>query len=109
MDHPLINQDCPQDRPPAIYELNVLGEAADEVSARLHEQTSHRPDMLSALVQLAQTDLNKSFWNVLLNPVPVWWSHLAALVLTLMTIYFWEIRFDTTTCFCNTGKIPPIQ
>ena len=51
----------PPEPHPAIYKLSVLVEVADNVSARLHAQAHHQPDMPEMLIHLVQTELKESF------------------------------------------------
>ena len=89
---PLINISLgPLERHPAVHELVVFVDAAEEVSARLRAQSHHQPDMLAALIHLVQTEFNESFRKVFFSPLPVHWPHFSPLIRTLTTGHFWAI------------------
>ena len=78
----------PKEPHPAVYKLSVLVEAEDEISARLHVQTHHQPDMPVNLIHLVQTELNKSYWKVFMSVLPVRWPLLVNLSQTLTNGHF---------------------
>ena len=79
---------------PTVFELATLLEAANEVNSRLRAQTGSQQDMPAALVRLIQTEFNESFRQVFISHLPVRWTHLTPLIITLTTGHF---RPDTVT------------
>ena len=69
-----------QERQPAVFELAMLREAADEVNSRLQAQVAVQQDMPAALVQLVQTEFNKRFRQVFTRHLPVRWPHVTPLI-----------------------------
>ena len=65
----------PQECHLAVFKLTTLIEAADEVNSRLRAQAAMQQNIPDALVQLVQTDLNKSFRQVFTSHLPVRWPY----------------------------------
>ena len=51
----------PQERHPAVFGIATLLAVAEEVNSRLRAQAAVQQDMPPALVQIIQTEFNKSF------------------------------------------------
>ena len=97
----------PPELHPAVHELSVLVEAAEEVSTRICAQSQHQPGMPAALICLVHTEFNESFRQVFMIPLPVRWPHFAPLVRTLTTGHFRANSVSMTGGFKDHTPPPP--
>ena len=78
----------PQERHPALFELETLLESAEELNSCLWEQAAVQQDMPAAFVRLVQTKFKESFHQFFTIRLPVLCPHFTPLIRTLTTGHF---------------------
>ena len=97
----------PQYHHPSVYDIYVIVDAADEVSAFLCSKAAYYPYMLLVLIWPMKTYFNESFWKVFLRPHPIRCPHLLPLVQTLTMVHFRSSSVEIISCYWDTGRPPP--